>query len=386
MSRKISIRKVLLLIMWLVIGGGMLTLLIAAMGRQNKEACKGYEIEIKGSTQELFLDRQEIIKLLTAAARGPITGQQMGSFNLLKMEQLLEDNNWVRDAELYFDSRNVLHVNVTERVPVARIFNTGGRSFYIDTAGQQLPLSDKITARVPVFSGFPVKNKYTATDSAILKEMVGIATFIDNDPFWNAQVSQIDWVSCGDGCWTYEMTPVVGNHIVRLGDGKNIEKKFRRLYVFYQQVLSKTGLDRYPIVDVGFAGQVVGVKGTPSKIDSIQLRRNVEDLLRQSRQMNDMMEVMPAVQATRPLVPSAELGETEDRPVADTTATATPAAVVPAAPQRSNNRSNAAPAVPRQVDRPAPRPAQRATNNNNNNNSADRRTPRAVMPPRRANN
>jgi cell division protein FtsQ len=385
MSKKISIRKVLLLIMWLVIGGGMLTLLIAAMGRQNKEACKGYEINVEGSKQELFLDKQEIVKLLTAAARGPITGQQMGSFNLHKMEQLLEDNNWVRNAELYFDSRNVLHVNVTERVPVARIFNTGGRSFYIDTAGQQLPLSDKITARVPVFSGFPVKNKYTKADSAVLKEMVGIASFVDSDPFWSAQVSQIDLVTCGDGCWTYEMTPVVGNHIVRLGDGKDIEKKFRRLYVFYQQVLSKTGLDRYPVVDVGFAGQVVGVKGTPSKVDSIQLRRNVEDLLRQSRQMNDMMEVMPAVQATRPLVPSAELGETEERSVEDTVVRTPATPVVPSTPARTtpqtgNSRSNAAPAAPRQADRPA----QRTTNNNNN--SADRRTPRAVMPPRRANN
>lgn len=371
MNRKISIRKVLFVIMWLVIGGGMLTLLIAAMGRQNREGCKGYEINIKGDAQELFLSKQEITKLLTTAAGGPIKGQQMGSLNLRKMEKLLEDNNWVRNAELYFDSRNVLHVNVTERVPVARIFNTAGRSFYIDTAGQQLPLSDKITARVPVFTGFPARSRYSSADSALLKEMVGIASFVDSDPFWNAQVSQVDLVSCGDKCWTYEMTPVAGNHIVRLGDGKNIERKFHRLYLFYQQVLSKTGLDRYPIVDVGFAGQVVGVKGAaPSKVDSIQLRRNVEELLKQSRQMNEMMEVMPAVQPARPLVPSAELGETDAAPPADTTAR-TSAAATPAA---GSNRTNTA-ATPQQ------RPAQRT-----NNSAAERRTPRAVMPPGRANN
>jgi cell division protein FtsQ len=80
------------------------------------------------------------------------------------------------------------------------------------------------------------------------------------------------------------MIPVVGNHLVRLGNGDNIDKKFHRLMVFYQQVLSKTGFDRYKLIDVQYAGQVVASKyaGDP-KVDSIQFKKNVEKLIQQSR-------------------------------------------------------------------------------------------------------
>ncbi len=59
-----------------------------------------------------------------------------------------------------------------------------------------------------------------------------------NDPFWMAQVAQIDITAER----TFEMTPVVGNHLVKLGNGEDMDKKFHRLMVFYKQVLSKTGL------------------------------------------------------------------------------------------------------------------------------------------------
>jgi len=360
MNRKISIRKVLFVAMWLVIGGGMLTLLIAAMGRQKTDTCKDYSITIKGvKGADLFLDEKDVTKLLEAAAKGKIRGQRKELFNLRQMEQLLEDNNWVKDAELYFDNRDVLHVQVTERQPIARIFTTADKSFYIDDSGQQLPLSDKISARLPVFTGFPAKKVLTAKDSALLKDIVGTASFIANDPFWMAQVSQVAIQLCGYNCWNFEMTPLVGNHTVRLGNGTDIDKKFRRLYIFYKQVLSKTGFDKYKSIDVAFAGQVIGVKGTTSKIDSIQLKKNVEALLKQSREMNEMMEVMPVVDLnTQPLVPNAALGENvspgEEMRAVDTTAAKTNEPVKRETPVKAN--ADAKPATAKPV-KPKPKPA-----------------------------
>src|SRR4030095_10723863 len=98
-------------------------------------------------------------------------------------------------------------------------------------------------------------------------------------PFWMSQVAQVDITPERK----FEMIPVVGNHTVKLGDGENIGEKFRRLMIFYQQVLSKTGFERYKLIDVQYKGQVVASRyaGDP-KIDSVQLRKNVEKLLKQS--------------------------------------------------------------------------------------------------------
>ena len=294
MNTKKVIRRILFVAIWVVIGGGMLTLLIAAMGKQKKNSCKDYSITIKGGQgDDLFLGKSDIIRLLKAATKGGIKGQQKSSFNLLKMENLLEENVWVKDAQLYFDNKDVLHVTVKERVPISRIFTIGGKSFYIDEEEQTMQLSDKRSAKVPVFTGFPDKKMRKEKDSLLLHEVKITAEFINNNPFWTSQVAQIDMAPSGaDGSWEFDMVPVVGNHIVNLGNGENIEKKFNRLFIFYKQVLSRAGFDKYKAIDVRFSGQVVGRKSENPKVDSIRLRKSVENLLQQIKKMETEAELL----------------------------------------------------------------------------------------------
>jgi cell division protein FtsQ len=151
----------------------------------------------------------------------------------------------------------VLQVRVEERVPVARLFTTTGNSFYIDSSGERLPLSDKFSERLPVFTGFPSENDNVKhTDSALVRDIINISNYLAQDSFWMAQISQVDITPDN----TFEMIPVVGGHVIDFGDGTDYDKKFRRLLLFYQQVLSKTGMDVYERLNVQYARQVIGVK------------------------------------------------------------------------------------------------------------------------------
>ena len=277
------IRKILFVALWAAIGGGMLTLLIAAIGKQKRDQCKDYTIRIKGTQKNLFVDDRAIVRILELAGRGRIKGQKRSSFNLLEIEKMLKKNIWIKEAELYFDNHNVLHVSVTEREPIARIFTTTGKSFYVDDSGKMMPLSDRMSARVPVFTGFPGK-VISQRDSVLLNEVRSTAKFVLHDPFWMSQVAQVDITPERN----FEMIPVVGNHTVLLGDGENMEQKFHRLFVFYKNVLSQTGFDKYKSINVQYAGQVIGVKNNSgSKSDTAQLRLNVEKLLRQARDVQN---------------------------------------------------------------------------------------------------
>lgn len=279
-----AIRKFLFISVWLMIGGGMVTLLLAAIGKQKKDQCRDYSIIIKTAKQHLFIDEKNVQQLLMAGTGGKIKGQQLSSINLHQLEELLEENHWIKDAELYFDNRDVLHITVTEREPIARIFTTEGSSYYIDSSGQRMPLSDKMSARVPVFTGLPEMEKPTKQDIILFNEIKTAAQFIINDSFWMAQVSQIDITPDRN----FEMIPVVGNHLVRLGNGEQIAQKFHRLFVFYNKVLSKAGFEKYKIIDVQYAGQVIGIKGSSnSKIDLAQLKLNINKLLQQAKQIEN---------------------------------------------------------------------------------------------------
>ncbi|HVM89407.1 MAG TPA: hypothetical protein VMT76_14560 [Puia sp.] len=284
MSIKSNIKKILFVAMWCIVGAGMLLLLVAAIKRRNSKTCKGYRIEVKSAGNRSFIDRKDVIKMLADTSAIKPEGKPISSFDLLSMENRLKKNAWVKEAELFFDNNDLLRISVTEREPAARIFTIAGNSFYIDSSGTQLPLSDKQTVRLPVFTGYPFeKIKQAGADGWLLTQIKNIDAFLLKDSFWSAQITQVD-ITPGR---TFEMVPLVGNHVIEFGDGNNCEKKFHRLFVFYKEVLSKTGFNKYAKVNVQFAGEVIGTKkwGLMTKADSLQAAKNIAGLIRSAQQL-----------------------------------------------------------------------------------------------------
>jgi cell division protein FtsQ len=293
------LRKVIFISVTLAVCSGLLVLLVAAIGKKNREHCTDYVVNLKDAKDNIFISEKDVMKLMNETTHGKIKGEPITEFNLTNLEQKLKGNPWIKDANLYFDNKDVLHIAVKEKEPIARIFTTKGRSFYIDSSGDQMPLSDLQSARVPLFTNFPDlsdrqagKNVLNTNDSALLSDVKKTSLFILNDPFWMAQVEQVD-IDEDDG---FEMIPTVGDHIVKLGNGDDIDKKFHRLLVFYQQVLGKAGFNKYNVVDVRFNGQVIGSKTKTTKIDPLQVKRNVEKLLEAASQMQrDTLASLPVI-------------------------------------------------------------------------------------------
>lgn len=297
-----TIKKLLLIVTLVVIGIGMAVLLVAANGKEEKNVCKDLAVTIKGEGENFYVDKHDIIGSLRYEAGGRLVNRPVEEIDLAKLERQLEKSSWIRDAELYFDSRNVLHVIVFEREPIARVFTTEGRSFYIDSSGVRLPLLDKVSVRVPVVTNFTNAKKLSAADSLVLADLKTLTHFISGHEFWNAQVAQIDIV----GPRSYELIPTVGNHVIRIGNAENLEQKFERLLVYYRQMASKVGIDKYAVLDARFDGQIVGVhKGHTSVVDSLQLQRNIKELMERSQLQSDANQPME-ITAARSAAPKAE--------------------------------------------------------------------------------
>ncbi|HEX2533919.1 MAG TPA: hypothetical protein VHK69_09300 [Chitinophagaceae bacterium] len=327
MNRKLSIRKILVVTAWLLVGSGMLTLLIAANRRKEDHRCKELLITVRGTGEHLFIEKQDVREWLERLEGRSVVGMRMTGLNPAGLEQSLEANPWVADAELYFDSHDALHVLVTERQPVARVFTTAGTSFYMDTAGVRMPLLERVTVRVPVVTNFPGLRRNNKKDSLLLQDVKNIARFVGSHPFWSAQVAQIDVVDR-----QFELIPTVGDHIIRVGNSENIEQKLSRLFVFYRQVAGKAGFHKYSALDVRFDGQVVAVhKGAGTTVDSVQLRKNIEELLARNRLMQEAAEIEKAERAMEAA-----------RPVADTQRKALPVtpAAVAASPKQETIQKN----------------------------------------------
>jgi cell division protein FtsQ len=276
---------------WLLVISGITTLLLAANRKEKEHVCKDILIGIKGNEGKFYVEKEDVLELMKKTANSSLLQQNITAINLRKLEDGLKTNPWVRNAELYFDSKNALHVFVEEREPIARVFTTQGSSFYMDSSGARMPLLDKMSIRVPVVTNFTSARRFDAADSALLQQTKNIVQFIYGNEFWNAQVGQIDITPDR----RFELIPVVGDHIIKLGDGENIEEKLNRLYVFYKQVMSKVGFNKYAALDIEFKGQVVAIKKEPtSPVDSIQLKKNIEELMNRANMQNIDEDMLPA--------------------------------------------------------------------------------------------
>ncbi|HEV7621706.1 MAG TPA: hypothetical protein VGO09_08235, partial [Flavisolibacter sp.] len=291
MKKKKAIRRILMMAAWFVVISGLATLLIAANRREKGHVCKEILISISGENETIYIQKEDILSNIIQTAKNSLIDQPVTSFNLAKLERSIEKNPWIGKAELYFDSRDCLHAQINERTPVARVFTILGNSFYLDSSGQRMPLLEKMSARVPVITGFTDNHHFNAKDSSILNDIKILAIYIHNNEFWNAQIGQIEITEDSK----FQLVPVIGDHIILIGNAEKIDEKLRRLYVFYKQVMSKVGFNKYSALDIEYEGQVVAIKkGQPSAIDSIQLKKNIEELMNKTNLQNANQEMLPA--------------------------------------------------------------------------------------------
>lgn len=353
MNAKSTIRKVLFISLWVSIGAVLFTLLLAAISKKNQGLCSDLLIKIETQNEQYFITNKDVEKELLKAAGGNITGMPVTSLSLFDLEQQLKKNSWIEEAELYFDNKEALHVSVEQKKPVARIFTTGDNSFYLDTKGNKIPLAGQTTIRIPVFTGYPERKMMKAADSSFSKEVAAIANFITESSFWLSQVAQIDITADRQ----FEMVPLIGDHIVKLGDGKDISNKFRRLQIFYNQVMAKRGFDAYRSVDVQYKGQIVASgESDEIKVDKARYKKNVENLIKASEKVineppknenpQKPMDITPVVNKVSPVdekennpgnqketvVKNDELDKSDNKETAtdkQKTETRTPKAVMP---------------------------------------------------------
>ena len=278
--RKYNWKKIAIGTFWLLAGIGMIVLLGAAMQKKNQKQCAVVKIEITGVDKHLFIDEADVMDILNAGDR--LAGTPQSLLNLRAMETVVEKNPWVKNAEMFLDNNQVLQVKIEERQPVARVFTLAGSSFYLDSGSLRLPLSDKLSARVPIFTGFPSdKEKLAKPDSVLLNNIVKMGEYILADSFWMAQVSQIAITPLSN----FELIPVIGDHIVEMGNAGDLEKKFKRLYTFYQKAWLQNGMNTYEKLDVQYDNQVVGIKKGTAKaiVDSARSLEIMKSLLAEVR-------------------------------------------------------------------------------------------------------
>ncbi|HEV2832150.1 MAG TPA: hypothetical protein VGW31_09245 [Hanamia sp.] len=290
-NKRYSFSKIFAALVWIILSSGMVVLLVAAITRKNNEPITGMKINISGVQNNYFIDKKDVIKILEHVHGKKLEKAVAATLDLVAMENALQKDQWIKKVEIFLDNNNVLQVTISEREPVARIFTASGASFYMDSALKRLPLSDKFSARLPVFTNFPTDVIIlTRQDSVLLKGIKLMSEYIGNDPFWMAQIEQIDITPSRN----FELIPKLGSQVIRFGNADNYKEKFNKLLAFYKQVQTKTGWTRYSILDLQFKGQIVAVNSDLKaiKADSLRAIQIMKNIIAEAqKQTNDSTHI-----------------------------------------------------------------------------------------------
>ena len=205
------------------------------------------------STGLYFMTERDVRDLLNSKAI-IVEGTLASQIDVARIEELFRNDPYVKNAEAYLSIDGVLNIDVSQRIPLLRVFTMGGKSFYLDADGNKMPVSDQFTARVITASGFlgeevsPGEAHPNLTDSLLL-----LAKAIMENDFMSAQTEQIFVNEEKE----FEICPKVGRHIIRMGSATDLEEKFSKLILFYRKAMVSSRWEEYRILDLRFRDQVV---------------------------------------------------------------------------------------------------------------------------------
>ena len=242
-----SIKK---LVSWVFIGLGVSLLawliFINISGDKNFNSVS---IEIEELPNKInFLTETKIMKMMDSSIHTK-------PFKKAQTEYLLEQNPYIKNAEVYIDLSKTLHCKIEQREPIVRIINQNQQQYYLDQEGNKFSCLMGTSARVVVANGF-ISEKLTPTDSIktqTLQDIYKVARMVNEDVFWKQFTEQI-YV---DKYNELTLIPKVGIFTIVLGNSDGLEIKLKNLRTFIQEALPSVGWDKYKIISAKYKGQII---------------------------------------------------------------------------------------------------------------------------------
>jgi cell division protein FtsQ len=251
---------------WTLFAIALVTVLVLARRAQEKAPARKPNVAISVVDENNFLTEKELLERLR---RNGMTfdGQLMESLNTTAIEAFIRKMHEVESVEVFKRLGGNWDIRLKIRQPLARIFNTRGESFYIDSKGATMAPSPNFTARVFVFSG----NIPDASDSLtvgdimkndslrgarLLDDIYRIAKYVSNDHFLRSQISQVVYTRSGD----FVLIPQVGAQRIVFGSAltdADVKEKMEKLKVFYTDGLAYEGWAKYETINLKFRNQIV---------------------------------------------------------------------------------------------------------------------------------
>jgi len=146
-------------------------------------------------------------------------------------------------------------VHVTLRRPMARIVRYNGPDAYIGEDGQILPVYNKYSKRTIIITGDKTKelSEQKNINQGDYAPLYNLIQKIESDKFLHAQIEQIKLLKNGE----IILYPQVTKQYIEFGAIEDIDRKFKKLKLFYEEILPRKGWNYYSRVSLKYKNQII---------------------------------------------------------------------------------------------------------------------------------
>jgi cell division protein FtsQ len=238
-----------------IVGFILLGLVILAMDLRKERPIGEIRTYISALPDSSFLLEEEDISMALDRGLGyPVIGQSLRSVELGRIESLLEKNPFVKDAEVFIDSRNELVIHIKQRKPIVRVMGNRGEQFYLDEDGNKLPLSLHFAVNIVTATGeYPPFTPEFLTKDNTLHDLFKLCSEIDKDAFLKSMIVQIHANTKRE----FTLIPMLGDQKIIFGEYDDSIEKWKKLKVFYKEAMPIVGWRKYRHLDLRFRNQIV---------------------------------------------------------------------------------------------------------------------------------
>ena len=250
------VRKILTIFFWIGVISIWVVLTAFVNNTHHHIVYNSLEIKFTKDNEHQLIKKSDVIEIIKDL--GLVQGVTLNEeINTREVEKKLNTHFALENAEVYFLNTGKLNVNLSKRTPIARLIANDPRdNVYIDEHGLLMRTSDSYVAKLPLFSGefkWAASNLVSNVNGSLLSEIYNMSRIINNDPFLKSQIVQIHINNNG----YFELIPRIGNHKILFGSSDNMEKKFKKIKLFYTEGPSPKELNLYDTLNVMFNDQIV---------------------------------------------------------------------------------------------------------------------------------
>ena len=212
------------------------------------------QVKVNAIADVYFVDEKEILVKLKTEFPLLNTGISMTELNFNKIERKVENHPFVKNSEVFADLKGNVWIEIDQYKPMARIVRPMSADGYISSEGIILPTSPRYTTRVLTLEGAYAERLLDEEDLTVKhSDILNLIRFIEKDKFWKAQITGLEINKKGD----IKLFQQVGKQVIEFGDAQDIEEKFKKIMLFYDEILPAKGWNTYSRVSVKYKDQII---------------------------------------------------------------------------------------------------------------------------------